>query len=180
LVRKRVNAMDDRPLKDLTIRLLTPSDDVVALTALLHRAYGALAARGMRFLASYQTAEFTAKRIARGECAVAEIDGKVVGTVIFRPTGSGRGTPWYLRPDVATVGQFAVEPAWQGRGIGGRLMDWAEGRARATGAAEVALDTAETAEDLIRFYTRRGYRFVEHVNWGDVVNYRSVVMSKTI
>jgi GNAT superfamily N-acetyltransferase len=172
--------MDDRPIENLTIRLLAPSDDLIALTGLLHRAYGALAARGMRFLASYQSAETTAKRIARGECAVAEIDRRVVGTVVFRPMGSGRGTPWYERRDVATVGQFAVEPAWQRRGIGGRLMDWAEARARETGAAEVALDTAETADDLIRFYTRRGYRFVEHVNWGDVVNYRSVVMSKTI
>jgi GNAT superfamily N-acetyltransferase len=172
--------MDDRPIDGLTIRLLTASDDVIALTGLLHRAYGALAARGMRFLASYQSVEVTVKRIARGACAVAEIDGRVVGTVVFRPMGGGRGTPWYERPDVATVGQFAVEPGWEGRGIGGRLMDWAEGRARATGAAEVALDTAETAEELIRFYARRGYRFVEHVNWGEVVNYRSVVMSKRI
>ena len=59
-------------------------------------------------------------------------------------------------------------------------MDWAEARACETGAAEIALDTAETADDLIRFYSRRGYRFIEHVNWGDAVNYRSVVMSKTI
>jgi GNAT superfamily N-acetyltransferase len=134
----------------------------------------------MRFLASYQPVETTAKRIARGECAVAEVGGRVVGTVVFRPMGSGRGTPWYERADVATVGQFAVEPAWQRRGIGARLMDWAEGRARETGAAELALDTAETAEELIRFYARRGYRFIEYVNWGDVVNYRSVVMSKRI
>ena len=172
--------MNDRPNEDVTIRLLTPSDDLIVLTALLHRAYGALAARGMRFLASHQPVATTAERTARGECAIAEIDGRVVGTVLFRPMGSGRGTPWYLRPDVATVGQFAVEPAWQRRGIGARLMDWTEARARATGAVEIALDTAETADDLIRFYTRRGYRFIEHVNWGDVVNYRSVVMSKTV
>jgi len=174
--------MDATPedIDGLTIRLLTAGDDLALLTALLHRAYGALAERGMRFLASYQDVATTARRIARGQCAVAEWGGRLIGTVLFRPAGGGRGTPWYLQPDVATVGQFAVEPAWQRRGVGGRLMDWAEARARESGAAEVALDTAETADDLIRFYTRRGYRFVEHVNWGDVVNYRSVVMSKTL
>jgi len=172
--------VDERPIPDLTIRLWTPADDLAGLTALLHRAYGALAARGMRFLASYQTVETTARRIARGECAVAEAEGPVVGTVVFRPMGGGRGTPWYEQADVATVGQFAVEPEWQRHGIGGRLMDWAEGRARETGATEIALDTAETADDLIRFYARRGYRFIEYVNWGDVVNYRSVVMSKRL
>jgi DNA-binding winged helix-turn-helix (wHTH) protein len=45
--------------------------------------------------------------------------------------------------------------------------------------AELALDTAETADDLIAFYTRRGYRFVDHVRW-DAVNYRSVVLSKRL
>ena len=48
------------------------------------------------------------------------------------------------------------------------------------GAAEIALDTAETAEELIRFYLKRGYRFIEHVTWTDVVNYRSVVLSKRV
>jgi len=61
--RKRVKPVDVPANPDLTIRLLTPADDLAALTALLHRAYGALAARGMRFLASYQSMETTASRI---------------------------------------------------------------------------------------------------------------------
>jgi len=46
-------------------------------------------------------------------------------------------------------------------------------------AGEVALDTSEHASHLIALYTRRGYRFVEHVRW-DTVNYRSVVLSKAL
>ena len=173
--------MDGAPqgIDGMTIRLLTAGDDLTYLTGLLHRAYGALAERGMRFLGSHQDPATTARRVARGECALAEIGGKLVGTILFRPVGSGKGTPWYLRPDVATLGQFAVEPGWQRRGIGSALMDWVERRARETGAGELALDTAEPAEELIRFYARRGFRFVEFVRW-EVCNYRSVVMSKSL
>ena len=43
----------------------------------------------------------------------------------------------------------------------------------------VTLDTAEGAEHLIRTYEKRGYRFIEYVQW-EVTNYRSVVMSKKL
>lgn len=47
------------------------------------------------------------------------------------------------------------------------------------GAAELALDTAEGAHHLIRYYSARGYRFVDYVQWNDT-NYRSVLMSKRL
>ena len=59
------------------------------------------------------------------------------------------------------------------------MMDIIEGKAKALGADELALDTAEGASHLIGYYEKRGYRFMEYVNW-DVTNYRSVIMSKTI
>jgi GNAT superfamily N-acetyltransferase len=161
------------------IRPIGPEDDVGALTDLLHRAYQPLAERGMRFLASHQDEETTRRRIARGECFVAVVSGRVVGTVTFRGAAATKGSPWYDRPDVSSFGQFAVEPALQRHGIGTRLLRHVESRARASGAAELACDTAETADHLIRYYTLRGYRFVGHVKW-EAVNYRSVVLSKSL
>jgi len=58
-------------------------------------------------------------------------------------------------------------------------MDHVESVAKQDGVTELALDTSEKAEHLIRYYTRRGYRFVEHTQWPDV-NYRSVIMTKTL
>ena len=58
-------------------------------------------------------------------------------------------------------------------------MDIVEQKARATGAVEISLDTSEKAESLIAWYSRRGYRFVQWVRW-EVVNYRSVVLSKDV
>ena len=74
---------------------------------------------------------------------------------------------------------MGVEPEFYGCGLGRMLMDHAEAAARADGALELAMDTAETADHLIDWYTRRGYRFIEYKQW-DVTNYRSVLMSKTL
>ena len=164
---------------DPFIRLFRADDSIAELTQLLHRAYAPLAARGLNFLASHQDEEWTRKRIARGECYVAFHGQQMIGTIIWRNAQQTRGCPWYDRPDVASFGQFAIDPQWQRQGIGSKLLAIAEERSTETGAAELALDTAEPAHDLIEFYTQRGYRFIEHVKW-DVVNYRSVVMSKRI
>jgi GNAT superfamily N-acetyltransferase len=176
--------MDDKGEAALTadgvgLRLLGPVDDIATLTALLHRAYAPLAARGLRYLASHQDNATTRRRISGGECWLAEAAGRLIGTITLRDAHRTNGCPWYDRPDVASFGQFAVDPLWQGRGVGSRLVDRVERRARENGVAELALDTAETADDLIAFYTRRGYRFVDHVRW-DAVNYRSVVLSKRL
>jgi hypothetical protein len=52
-------------------------------------------------------------------------------------------------------------------------------RARELGAREIALDTAEPATHLVSWYTRLGFRFVEHWQWS-YTNYRSVVLSRAL
>jgi len=146
---------------------------------LLHRAYASLASRGMRFVASHQDEDRTRLRISGGKCFVAIHDGRMIGTITWRAPGRARGTPWYERPEVAVFGQFAVAPVHQGRGFGSQLLAVVEHETAAVGAVELALDTAEPAEELIRFYAKRGFRFIEYTRW-DEVNYRSVVMSKRI
>jgi GNAT superfamily N-acetyltransferase len=161
------------------LRLLSQTDSVAELTELLHRAYQPLADAGMRFYASHQDEETTRDRASKGECWVAIIDQRIVGTIVMsRPKLLGK-CPWYEREDVARFGQYAVEPALQRRGIGILLLNKAEERARAGGAAELALDTSEDATDLIKFYTKRGYRPVDRVEWNEV-NYKSVVMSRNL
>ena len=134
---------------------------------------------GLKFVATWQDEAITAKRIARGECFVAELDGKILGTVLFLPASVTKGSPFYDRPQVASFQQFAVEPAFQRTGVGRALLDFVEERARETGATHLALDTAEPAVHLIEYYSRHGYRVIETVQW-DVTNYRSVVMAREL
>jgi predicted N-acetyltransferase YhbS len=163
----------------LTIRPLEPGDSIPALTQLLHRAYAPLAAQGLRYMATHQSDDVTRQRVASGNCFVAVESGTVIGTILYRPAAKTRGTPWYDRPDVASIGQFAVEPGLQSKGLGLRLMTLAEAQCRADGTPELALDTAEPATHLVSWYNRLGYRFIEHAQWSHT-NYRSVIMSKTL
>ena len=164
----------------IEVRRLDAADSIPELTRLLHRAYARLAAMGLRYMATHQSDEVTRERAGQGECWVAVAGGwALVGTILFRPAARTGGSPWLDRPEVASLAQFAVAPEWQGARLGARLMDLAERRAAETGAEEIALDTAEPAEHLVALYARRGYRLVEHVQWGHT-NYRSVIMSKPV
>lgn len=164
---------------DVVIRPLKDSDSLEHLTGLLHRGYKQLADMGLRYLATYQDVATTRRRISHGDCFVAAYHGRIVGTLTFFPPAAIGGSPWLNREDVADMGQFAVEPEFQGNGIGSRMIAFMETYARNLGCAELSLDTAETAEHLIQWYERLGYRFIEYVSW-DITNYRSVVMSKTL
>jgi ribosomal protein S18 acetylase RimI-like enzyme len=111
---------------------------------------------------------------------VAVFEERVVGTITLKTRELTKGCPWYDRPDVASFGQFAVEPELQGRGIGRALLEAVERRAVEEGVAEVALDTAEGATALIGMYEKLGYRFIGHADWRPDTNYRSVVYSKKL
>jgi GNAT superfamily N-acetyltransferase len=164
---------------ELIIRRWNDSDDVAALTDLLHRAYKPLADAGMRFFASHQSEAVTLDRISAGKTYLGEIEGRVIATVTVIAPEDAKGCSWYNRPDVATFGQLAVEPQMQKQGIAAQLLDVVEAEAKAMGATEIALDTSERADHLIAYYSKRGYRFIEYTQWPDV-NYRSVIMSKTL
>ena len=146
---------------------------------MLHEAYAPLAQQGLRFLATHQDSETTRRRMSRGETIVAVGVGEIVGTITLKDADKTAGSLFYNRPEVAGFGQFAVRPSHQGAGVGSRLLDLVERRAREKGLAMLALDTSEHATHLIALYESKGYAFVEHVWWPDV-NYRSMILAKPL
>ena len=162
------------------IRRLSADDSLEELTRLLRRAYAPLATLGFRFVATYQDEATTRQRVAEGECFVADVDGRIVGTILLRPPTPSTRCAYYDRPGVASVHQFAVDPDLQGHGIGRKLLHAAESHARAIDATDLALDTAEGAHHLIAMYERWGYRVVDRTDWRPEVNYASVVMAKVL
>ncbi|MEO5771291.1 MAG: GNAT family N-acetyltransferase [Burkholderiaceae bacterium] len=167
------------------LRPLAATDSLESLTALLHRAYSRLGAMGLNFTAVDQTVDATQRRVASGQCFVAEAAGALVGTVTvckaYDPNREpwARATPWFYRRDVAHLHQLAVDPAAQGQGLGDRLIAACEEWACEQGRNGLALDTAATADHLRRRYAERGFRDVDEVQWAGK-RYRSVLMLKPL
>jgi GNAT superfamily N-acetyltransferase len=163
----------------ITVRPIAPSDSFAALTDLLHRSYRKQVEMGLRPLAGRQTQDVTQRRCTTGECFVAEMDRKLVGMILLQEEEEAAFPPTFLRKDVAHFSLLAVDPDIQGRGIGQRLIEAAEQRARQRGYDHLALSMAEPDTDLLRFYLRRGFEFAEHWHW-PYTNYRSTILIKPL
>ncbi|RPI12494.1 MAG: GNAT family N-acetyltransferase [Ignavibacteriae bacterium] len=163
---------------NVSIRRFAETDSITELTGLLHRAYKKLADMGLYFVATHISEDDAKRLIDGGECFVAEHDGKIIGTILLYAKGK-HNPEYYLRDDVIVFGKFAVEPEYQNKGIGEMMMNYIEDYVKSKGIKELALDTAEQAQHLIDYYSKRGYKFVGYHKWS-VVNYRSVIMSKQV
>ena len=115
-------------LDDLKIRPVRDDDSIEELTELLHRGYKILADMGLKYVATWQDADITRKRIAKGQGYVAELDNQIIGTINFYLPEILGGSPWLERDDVGEFGQFAVDPEFQKQGIGQRMVEYVEGK----------------------------------------------------
>jgi ribosomal protein S18 acetylase RimI-like enzyme len=124
------------------VRPAVPSD-VEAIAALVERAYAPWVERiGVRPL---PMEDDYAGRVARGEAFVS--GGERVEAVLVLVPQDG----WLL------VDNVAVLPELQGRGIGRRLLAFAEARARALRLRELRLYTNERMTENRALYARLGY-----------------------
>lgn len=85
-----------------------------------------------------------------GHILMAELDGRIVGTVALVPTESG----------VLELAKMAVDEAFQGRRIGLGLGEAAIARARAAGARQVFLESNRRLAPALQLYQKLGFREV--------------------
>ena len=154
-------------------------DLVDSLTTLLHEAYAPLAAQGMKYLATHQPSSKTRERLLEGESYLAFLGGDLAGTITLYREKMQSTCDYYRQAGIFSFGQFAIRHDLKGRGLGSKMMDLVEARAKKLGAKELALDTSEHASELIAMYEKRGYKHVAFTKW-EVTNYRSVIMSKPL
>lgn len=92
---------------------------------------------------------------AEGRVFVAEDAGEVVGAVVlYAPGAEGRDI---ARRDEAELSRLAVAPGARRAGIGARLVDFCEERARAEGWQAIALWSRSWQAAAHRLYERSGY-----------------------
>ena len=138
----------------LSMRLAS-GDDLPAIVALLaDDENGALREDASLPLDPGYAAAFAAIAADRNqELAVAELDGRVVGTLqlSYLPGLSYRGA-W--RGQIEAV---RIARALRGRGLGGEMVGWAVARGRARGCRLVQLTSQSNRVAAHRFYERLGW-----------------------
>ena len=97
-----------------------------------------------------------------GEIIVAEDGGKVAGMVAYFGPGSVPRADFFA-PEWPIVRMLVVDPVARGRGIGRRLTDACNERARGDGAEVIALHTSPVMEVALDLYLRMGFRLKKRV-----------------
>jgi GNAT superfamily N-acetyltransferase len=127
----------------ITIRPAVEAD-APALHSIAVAAYQHYASRIGREPAP-MTANYAAA-VHRGQAWVAAEDGQAIGFIILIP-----------QPGHLLLENVAVLPAAQGRGVGARLLAFAEEHARSLHLPEIRLYTNEAMTENLAYYPRHGY-----------------------
>lgn len=90
----------------------------------------------------------------RGAFLIARFSGRPVGCAALKRSG----------PEVADIKRMWIAPAARGLGLGVRLLDALEARARSFGLRVIRLETNKALTEAQALYRRQGYREVEPFN----------------
>ena len=88
----------------------------------------------------------TLATLERGTVFVAELGGEPAGYVALEESG-----------EACRIEQLCVHPAHEAEGIGGQLLDWAEGYAISAGAVRLEIVVEADNDRASSFYRRRGF-----------------------
>ena len=87
---------------------------------------------------------------------IAEVDGRPVGACWFRLMTAEHPGYGFIAEDIPDIG-LAVSPAFQGRGIGRRLLETAIAQAQGLGFASLGISVAEENRRACRLYESVGF-----------------------
>jgi ribosomal protein S18 acetylase RimI-like enzyme len=126
-------------------------EDAGCISRLLLEAFGAIRERYTDdgFADVTPDEHKVAARFAEGALWVAEVDGKVVGTVSLS-----------AEPEGLYVRSLAVLPEFQGRGVGHKLLDALHEYATGTGERRIFLYTLPFQLGARELYEKHGYEWV--------------------
>jgi GNAT superfamily N-acetyltransferase len=149
--------------RDTAIRPAT-QDDVPAIERIVRDAYARYIERIGKppgpMLDDYPA------RVAKGAAWVLDEGGVIAGVIVLLPA-----------PDHLLLDNVAVDPAHHGRGLGRRLMAFAEDEARRLGHAELRLYTHVMMHENLAMYPRLGY---EEFARFEQAGYQRVFMRKQV
>jgi len=166
--------------REVEIRLATSDDSKEEIFRLFHTSHALLADLSLRRFWLEEFLGTGSPENPQGELYLAIVEGtRIIGGIVFFDAKNTAGCPFYDRPNVASIGPFAIMPEYQGHGLGGVMIEFAERRAKETGAEELALDIPPEATAALQKYLKLGFRFAENARWPGSER-RCVVLSKRL
>ncbi|MFC3384713.1 GNAT family N-acetyltransferase [Couchioplanes azureus] len=144
------------------------TSDLEALVALYEEARSWLAKKGSNQWAANTPDRIRTKllpSIERGECYVAEIEGRQVGMMTVDEFADPEFWAADDDPsDALYVHRMVVARSASGNNVGGKLLDEADKLAATRGKRLLRLDAWRTNEPLHAYYARQGFDAVRVVN----------------
>jgi ribosomal protein S18 acetylase RimI-like enzyme len=157
-------------VSELGVRRASGAADVDAIVDVLSEAARWLLARGIRQWPDPFPRDRVEALAERGDFYVGECEGQLVATIALLWDDP---TFWGEQPPVAGyVHALAVRRAWAGRGIGERLLAWADEQIVRAGRELLRLDCVADNRDLRRYYERLGFEERGEAVAGDLVAMR--------
>ena len=147
----------------LDIRPAVPAEfDAVA--DICAAAYGPFLQPGGRYV---DVLRDVASRAAAAKLLVAADDGRLLGTVTFVPDGGPLGE--IATPAETEFRMLAVDPAAQGRGVAGALMERVLDESRRPGKDGIVCSSLPIMRAAHRVYDRFGFRRAPERDWSPAV-----------
>jgi ribosomal protein S18 acetylase RimI-like enzyme len=129
------------------------STDLGALTNLINNAY-----RGEAGGWTSEGAYLEGKRTTLADMETLFVQPDLELFKCFPPNGDVLGiVSFQYRPDDLYLSLLSVAPEWQDRGIGRKLLDFAETHARSLQKQAILITVLHIRTELISWYERRGY-----------------------
>lgn len=96
---------------------------------------------------------------------------RTAGTITLTPEAEeGLWSPEELREASVFVNKLTVSRDYAGKDLGGRLLEWAGGRAYQSSAKWLRLDAWTSNVALQRYYLQHGFEYVRTVREGGAIN----------
>jgi GNAT superfamily N-acetyltransferase len=132
--------------------------EIAAIAAVIAAAFDELSDQipPVIFKAYVEESTDVAARWDEAEVLVAEIDGKIAGTVTYYADASREGLGY--PSDWAGFRTLAADPAFRGRGVGRALLAASIDRAGEAGVPTLAIHTSEVMRAAGRLYEQAGFR----------------------
>jgi ribosomal protein S18 acetylase RimI-like enzyme len=146
-------------MSEVRVRLARPEDDAIIGEILVAGFVTAYARKMPNVVVSDrrkgELRDVAGKR-ARATVLVAELDGRVAGTVAIWKPGSPQSEAWL--PNAADLRHLAADPAAQGKGLSKALLDEAERIAREDWrVSAICLHVRRGNVGVAKLYMSRGY-----------------------